>query len=300
MRALAFLLTACLLLAGAPAPASARVVTDEMGRRLQVPDQPRRLLGLAASLTEILFALGLGDRVVGATTWADWPPAARKLPRVGSYVSPNLERIVALAPDLVLATREGNPPWVVHRLAAAGIPVYVTVPTDPARLPASLARLGAVCGVPQAGRRLAARLQAQFDQVARRLQRVRPRRTLVVIGRRPLVSVSDQTINGKLIAMAGGINLAAGLPGRWPRLSLEYVVASRPEVIIVSTMERGQNLARELAYWRNLPGVGDRPGVRVAAVNSDITDRPGPRLGLGLTALARAIHPERFPLEKGR
>ena len=296
-RLLAIVLGLALLaaLAMQPALAGDRLVTDEMGRQVVMPEHPQRIIGLTPSLTEVIFALGLGDRAVGATTWADYPPAARKLPRVGAYVTPNLERIVALKPDLVLANKEGNPPWVVQRLAAMGVPVYVTVPVAPEELPASLAELGAVLGAPQRGRELAAKLKAQFAEVARRLQGAQPRATLMVIGSRPLVSVGPGTMNNRLLILAKGRNVAQSAGQRWPRLNLEYVVDAKPRVIIISTMERGQNLGRELAYWRNLPGVGDRPGVRVVSIPSDIIDRPGPRLGEGLLTLARLIHPERFP-----
>ncbi|MEW5913681.1 MAG: helical backbone metal receptor [Thermodesulfobacteriota bacterium] len=285
----------------APLTASARVVKDEMGRQVQVPDAPRRLIGLTPSLTEVLFALGLGDRTVGATTWADYPATARRLPRVGAYISPNLEKIVSLAPDLVLANREGNPPWAVNKLAALGIAVYVTVPADPLKLPAGLERLGDICGAPAAGRQLASQMRAQFVEVARRLKGVKPRATLLVIGSKPLVAVGPGNMNHRLLELAGGRNVAASTSQRWPRLNLEFIIAAKPQVIIISTMDRGQDLERELAYWRGLPGVGDQPGVRVGWVSSDLIDRPGPRLGQGLKDLARLIHPERFaPASGGR
>ena len=290
-------LVLALLLALAALPAQARMVTDEMGRQVQVPDNPQRLIGLTPSLTEVFFALGLGEKVVGATTWADYPPAARKLIRVGPYVSPNLERILALKPDLVLANKEGNPPWVVERLSQLGVPVYVTVPGAPKELPQSMERLGELLGAPQAGKRLAGKLREEMAEVARRLKGATPRPTLVVIGSRPLVSVGEQTMNHHLLTMAGGANIAAGVNQRWPRLNLEYIIEAKPQVIILSTMERGQNLERDLAYWHTLPGVGDRPGVRVEWISSDLLDRPGPRVGQGLKNLARLIHPERFPLE---
>lgn len=294
-RAIALLVALVLCLVALPA--SARMVTDEMGRKVQVPDQPQRLIGLTPSLTEVFFALGLGDQVVGATTWADYPPQARKLTRVGPYVSPNMERILALKPDLVLANKDGNPPWVVDRLSELGVPVYVTVPGTPAELPAGMERLGDLLGAPQAGRRLAQQLRQEMAEVAKRLEGATPRPTLVVIGSRPLVSVGDQTMNHHLLTMAGGANIAAGVNQRWPRLNLEYIIEAKPQVIILSTMERGQNLERDLAYWRSLPGVGDRPGVRVEWISSDLLDRPGPRVGQGLKNLARLIHPERFPKE---
>ncbi|KMY66005.1 hypothetical protein AAU61_18730 [Desulfocarbo indianensis] len=290
------LIMALLIAVALPAGAAAagRPVTDEMGRVVNIPENPRRIIGLIASLTETLYALGLESRVVGATTWADYPEAAKKLPRVGSYTAPNLERIVELAPDLVLATKEGNPPWVVEKLERAGIPVYVTAPRKVREVPESLARLGEICGAAGAGRGLAQRLRRQFDAVEERLRGAPLRSTLLVIGTNPLTSVSQGTLNHELLLMAHAANVAAQAPGPWPRLSLEFVVQARPQVVIVSTMERRQDIQGELRYWRTLPGVGDRPGGRVVAVNSDLIDRPGPRLGEGLLALAKAVHPERF------
>ena len=293
-RAIAIAIFICLSVLALSGAAGARVVTDEMGRKVEIPDQPKRIIGLIASLVETVYALGLGDRMVGATTWCDYPAAAKKLPRVGSYTAPNLERIVELAPDLVLATREGNPPWVVSKLEAAGIPVYVTAPKDPKDVPDSLVTLGRVCGAEEQGKELARRMRAQFSDVAAKLKGVPMRSTLLVIGSKPLISAAKGTLNHELMVMAHAKNIAANAPGPWPRLSLEFVVQAKPQVVVLSTMDRGQDLERELKFWRSMPGVGDRPGVRVVSINSDLTDRPGPRLGLGLEALAKAVHPERF------
>lgn len=295
-KASAALAALCLVLTAGPAWTG--TVTDEIGRAVNIPDNPGRIIALTPSLTEILFALGLGSKVVGATTWADYPPEGRKLPRVGAYVSPNLEQLVALAPDLVLVSREGNPPWVLDKLEEAGIPVYVHWPGDPIELPQSLARIGAACGVPERGRVLAEEMRARFETVMARLKGVRFVSTLMVIGNRPLVSVSPESFHGRLLTMVRARNVAGNARGRWPRLSLEYVLEAQPEVVVVSTMERGQNLERELKFWRELPGLAGRPGFRVAGVTSDLIDRPGPRLGLGLELLARIVHPGRFGPKK--
>jgi len=287
-----------LLMVFLTSPAWAAAVIDEIGRTVEVPDQPRRIIALTPSLTEIVFALGLGDKVVGATIWSDYPPPARRLPKVGAYIAPNLEQIAALAPDLVLANREGNPPWVVEKLAQAGIPVFVHWPDDPQRLPESFIRLGQVCGAPQAGAALAADLKRQYELISRKLAEAVPVPTLLVIGNQPLISVGRESFHGRLLDMVKAENIAARAPGPWPRLSLEYVVESQPQVIIVSTMERGQNLEKELTYWRGLPGFSNRIGFRVESISSDLIDRPGPRLGQGLKELARLVHPDFFGPEK--
>ena len=280
--------------------AGAATVTDETGRTVTVPDRPERIIGLTPSLTEILFALGLGDRVVGATTWADYPEQARQLTRVGDYVSPNLEQVVVLKPDLVLANQEGNPDWAVEKLEAAGIAVYVTRPVDPLQLPESLRRLGEICGAPDEGRHLSARLQNMFDTVRSRLEGVALKPTLLLIGHNPMVSVGSDTFNGKILVLAAADNIAAGAPGHWPRLSLEYVLEMQPQVVVVSTMDKGSDVEKQLDFWRNLPGLKGRPGLRVGSIESDLIDRPGPRLELGLDRLVRLIHPELFDDEGPR
>jgi len=288
-------LLAVAALALGPAPAApAASFTDELGRAVQAPERPGRIIALTPALTETLFALGLGDKVVGVTAWSDYPPQAKGLPQIGSYVAPNLERILELAPQLVLASRDGNPPELIAQLSGLGVAVYVVAPDDPLALPATLEALGRVCGAPQAGRRLAEGLRRDYAAVAARLAGVQPRPTLMVIGSSPLITAGEGSLTNRLLVMAGGHNIAQGLPGRWPTLSLEKVVEAQPEVVVLSTMERGMDRDRVMAYWRNLPGLAERPGLRVVYIDSDIIDRAGPRLGQGLMALARLIHPERF------
>jgi len=265
---------------------------------VEIPASPQRMVALTPSLVEIVFALGLGDRLAGATTWSDNPEAAKKIPRVGSYIAPDLETILALRPDLVLANREGNPPWVVERLESTGIPVFVTWPRDPAALPESLALLGRVCGNPEGGQDLARAMNRDMETVRRRLAGAKPVTTLLVIGSNPLVSAAPASYSGRLLDLAGARNVAPQDNTNWPRLSLEYVVQARPELVIVST-DRGQDLDREMEYWRTLPGLSHLPGYRVAFIESDLIDRPGPRLGLGLLTLARIVHPDLFSAGEG-
>lgn len=291
---LAIFLCLAAVLAWPVEAARAEVFTDEIGRQVELEAPPGRILALTPSLTEIVYALGLGHRLVGATTWADYPEEARALPRVGGYIGPNVEKILALGPDLVLANREGNPPQVVQRLERVGVKVYVTYPGDPLDLPASLARLGRVLGAGEAGEGLERELGQRFELVRRRLEGVQPVRVLMVLEGRPVVSVGPDSYSGRLLRLVRAENIVSGGMGDWPRLSLEFILAARPELVIVSTMEIGQNLASALEYWEQMPGLAGRPGFRVGRVTSDLVDRPGPRLGQGLMMLARLVHPEAF------
>jgi iron complex transport system substrate-binding protein len=295
-RSAALPAAACLLalLIALPGAALAAVVADDSGRQVEVPDDPQRIITLTPSLTEVVYALGLGERMVGSVSYSYYPPPAAKLPRVGAYMRPNLEKIVALNPDLVLASRENNPAWVWKRLTDLGVPVYLSTPDSIKTLPDNLAKLGAVCGRPQEGRRLADGLQAELDGVARRLKGAPMRPVLLVVGNNPIFSVGDETIHGQLIAMAHGKNLAAEAPGAYPQLSPEFVIAVKPRVVVLTTMGYRQLPPEQLAHWRSMPLISEQPGYRVEVILSDLIDRPGPRLGQGLEALARAIHPECF------
>ena len=291
---LLFSLALCAALLAASGAARAGTFTDYLGRQVKVPDHPQRIITLVPSLTEVVYALGLGNRMAGSVSYSYYPPQAAKLPQVGDYMRPNLERIAALNPDLVLAYNLSNPTWVWERLTALGIPVYVCGSSTLQSLPGDLAKLGAVCGRPQEGRRLADKLTSEFDRVARRLEGAPMRPTLVVVGSDPIFSVGKNTLHHHLIEKAHGLNVAAAAPGAYPQLNREYIVAVKPQVVVLTTMGYGALPPDQLEYWKHLPGLASRPGYRVEVILSDLIDRPGPRLGQGLEALARAIHPERF------
>ena len=281
------------LLAGfSPGQALAAVHIDQVGRRVNVPAAPQRLVTMAASLTEMVFALGFGDRLVGVEQFSDYPPAAREIPKVGSYTLPDLEGIVALQPDLCLAIKDGNPPHILERLRGLGIPVYVV---DPRNLPgviATLGEIGHLLGAEEEAGKLTAtltrRLQRIKDLAARAAQRPR---VFFQIGLAPIVSAGSHTFLDELITTAGGLNLAAGKTP-YPRFSQEQVLALQPEVIIITSMDRGGAFEQVKAgweRWENLPAARNH---HIFLVDSNLVDRPSPRLLDGLELLFRLIHPE--------
>ena len=136
------------LLVGVPLQGFCETYQDALGRRVVLDSAPRRIIPLAPSLTEILYALGLGDRVAGVTRYSYFPPEALKKPRVGSYIDLNVERILSLSPDLVIGTADGNKPGVVDLLEQARIPVYIVNPRTVMDMIRTIDRLGALCGVP--------------------------------------------------------------------------------------------------------------------------------------------------------
>jgi len=271
-----------------------RTVTDPVGRTLKVADDPRRVVALAPNVTEIIFALEQQDRLVGVTRFSDYPVAARDLPRVGSYVYLDVERIAALEPDLCIGIKDGNPIAVVQQLEAFGIPVFAVDPKDLTTVMDSISAIGDLLGADAKARTIVADMKARMNTVAALIAGVQQRpRVFFQIGVSPIVSVGSNTFIHQLITLAGGINTAAGATP-YPRFSVEQVIALAPEVMIISSMDRTAVFEQVRDQWRQWPAI---PAVRRQAVfiaPTNVFDRPTPRLVDGLELLARFIHPQLF------
>jgi iron complex transport system substrate-binding protein len=272
----------------------AREVTDFVGRQVTVPDSPVRVVSLAPSVTEIVFALGQAYRLKGVSQFSDYPPAARALYRVGSYVNPDLERIVALKPDLCIGTRDGNPKALVMRLTDLGIPVYVVAPRSLDSVIETVEKIGALLAAQGPARRLAASLRARIDRVAHRVAGIKRRpRVFIQIGVSPIVSAGSHTLINELIERAGGVNVVRS-EAAYPRFNREQVLAMAPEVIIITSMVRGVQFRKLKAQWAAFPGLPAAEHHRIYLADADLLDRPSPRLVEGLEHLVRLIHPELF------
>ncbi|MCE5336953.1 MAG: cobalamin-binding protein [Desulfobacteraceae bacterium] len=271
-----------------------REIRDQAGRTVSVPDNPERVVSLAPSVTEIVFALGEGDRLKGVTEHCDFPAAALALPKIGSYVHLDLEKIVALKPDLCIGVRDGNPPNVAAKLQSLGIPVYAVDPRNLGTIVNTVLEIGRILGATQRAESLAKEMIQRIEQVKDRLAGTEQRpRVFFQIGIVPLVSAGGNTIIHELITTAGGINLAVG-PTPYPRFSKEKVLALQPDVIIITSMTRGQDLEQVKADWEqydSLPAVRSK---RIAIVDANLFDRPTPRIVEGLETLAEIIHPDLF------
>jgi len=278
----------------APINASAATVVDQLGRNVHVPDRPLRIVCLAPSITEIMFALDLSDRLVGATQFSDYPPRANSLPKVGSYIRLDVEKIVALQPDLCIAVKDGNPITAIRKLEALDIPVYAVDPRDLEAVMDTLQELGQLLGVNDRSDAIVAGMRQRIERVRQAVVGAAHRPTVFFqIGIAPIVSVGTDTFIHELIDMAGGVNLAAG-DTPYPRFSKEAVIASRPEVLIITSMARKavfEKVKREWREWEAMPAVKND---RIYLVDSNVLDRATPRLVDGLEMLARLIHPDRF------
>jgi len=286
----------CLLLLGIisafAVKAGAKERIDQTGRSITVPDHPRRVVSLAPSITEIVFALDRGGRLAGATRFSDYPAAARKLPKVGSYVHLDLERITSLGPDLCIAVKDGNPIEVIRRLEGLGIPVFAVDPRNLVSVMTAIAQIGGLLNAGDRADALVRDMEDRIGRIHRRAQAASHRPGVFFqIGIQPIVAVGTDTFIHELIETAGGRNLTAGeVP--YPRLSREQVLALAPEVILITSMARGETFTRmkaEWARWTDLPAV--RQG-RIHLVDSNLFDRPAPRMVAGLELLFELIHPD--------
>jgi len=267
-----------------------RLVTDQTGRRVGIPEQPQRLVSLAPSITETLYALGLGDRVVGDTDYCEYPPEARQKPHVGPVLNPSLEQIVALKPDLVLGSAEANRIETADRLARLGIPLYgVTAHTVDEALH-SIEDLGRVLGREAEARHLVERLGQRIAAVGKRVAGRRQPKVLFVVWYRPLTTIGARTFISDVIRRAGGISITDHLQGEWPHLSLEEALRRDPDVIL---FPRSESFAPALDEFRRLPGWRDFRAVQNGHMYfvSDNIIRPSPRLVDALEEVARLLHP---------
>lgn len=288
----------CILLF--PGGASCREVLDQAGRRLIVPDTPQRVVALAPSLAEIVYSLGAEGVLKGATQFSNYPPEAELLPRVGSYVRLDIEKIVAMEPDLCLAIRDGNPKHLVEQIEALGIPVYVIDPRDIRGIMQAIEGIGDVLGVSFKARILTAAMELRVARIKEKmsLSRTQPK-VFFQVDAAPIITAGSNTFTHELITLAGGTNLGAGsVP--YPRFSWEQVLLLQPDIVIVTSMAGGhapEQLKQEWRRWPQLPAVKNN---NIHVVDADLFDRPTARLIDGLEALARIIHPELFEAGNGR
>jgi iron complex transport system substrate-binding protein len=269
----------------------ARMVTDQTGRQVNVPDHPRRLVSIAPSVTETLYEMGLGKYVVGDTDYCDVPPQAKTIPHIGGVINPSLERIVALRPDLVLGTDEANRRETADQLQRLGIPLYgVTAHTLDGTLE-SLQDLGRVLDWEQPTEKLVASLRARVAVVDRQVQRKPRPKVLFVVQYRPLITAGRSTFISNVIQRAGGVSISDDMKTEWPRMGLEDVLSRAPDVIL---FPRTEDFAPGLDEFQNLPGWRDLAAVknhRVYFVSQNI-ERPSPSLVDALEEVADILHPK--------
>lgn len=254
--------------------------------RLGAEEIPERIVSLAPNMTELAFALGLGDRVVGVTSYCDYPPEAKERPKVGGMSNPSLEAVLRLKPDVALMTTDGNPKDFERKLRKFGIETYVFRARRVHELPGAVRRMGRALGVADRGEALAADIENKLRGFKERSRSTRKLKVLYVVWPEPLMAAGPGTAVDDAISILGHRNVAAGLPSPYPKYSLEEIVRQSPDVIVFGKGE-GMKSATEglLKRLRSLPAV--KAGrVKYAG---DSLYRLGPRVIEGIEELGRLI-----------
>jgi iron complex transport system substrate-binding protein len=282
------LLTAC------NESASPSMVTDDLGRQVKIEKTPESVVSLAPSVTEILFELDLGDKVVGVTEACDYPDGAKEKPKVGAYFCTSLESILDQDPDLILT--DGYDP-VVDQIEGMGIPMIVLQPTDVDGILKDIRLVGQVMNVEGKAGELAESLQQRLDAVTGKTEGVTTRPTVFYE-----IDASDQTkpwtvgpgsLADSLISLAGGQNILQE-GGAYPQINLETLLSADPDLIILGDYPyvTPEEVMARSGVWRQVPAVKN---AKVYAISDpSLTSRPGPRIIDGLEEMAEIIHPELF------
>jgi len=269
--------------------------TDDMGREVSIDEAPQRIVSHVPPITEILFALGLGEKVVGVSDFCDYPEEVKSKPSVGNYFNPAIENIVALEPDLVLTDGHSDS---IRQLDTLGIKYLVIDPQDIEGIFKDIEILGKVAGVEDRAKQLVDDMKEDISNVVSRVEGAPMVRAFYVVDATDLNNpwtAGPGTFVDSLITMAGGENIAAKAPAPWIQLSIEQLVSSDPEVVILpaehGTAFTSPEVLEGHPAWREITAV--KQG-RICIIDGDLVDGYGPRIVQGLEEIARAIHPELF------
>ena len=279
-----------------PAPTATPVapitVVDDVGNTVTLNTEPQRIISLAPANTEILYALGLGDRVVGVTEYCNYPPEAAEKPKVGGFSDVDLEQVVGLEPDLVLATSL-HTSEVVPALQERGVPVFVADPQTVLGVLETIRTIGHITGEDQAAAALTSQMQERINAVQETIKDAPRPRVFWELGPE-LYTAGPGSFLNDLIVMAGGENVAADAESPWPQLSLEAIVLKDPAIVVLADHNYGETAetVTQRPGWGNITAV--REGRIVELTDDDIFSRPGPRIVEGLEFLAQAFHPDLF------
>jgi iron complex transport system substrate-binding protein len=271
---------------------------DDMGRGVNIDKVPQRIVSHVPSITETLFALGLGERVVGVSDYCDYPEEAKLKPSVGDYFNPSIETIVAQAPDLVLTDGHSES---IKGLEALGINFFVIDPKDIDGILEDIELLGKITGVERKAKALVSEMNGSLAQVVSHVENAPKVRVFYVFDATDLNNpwtAGPGSFVDSLITMAGGENIAAKAQGAWVQFSIEQLVSSDPEIIMIDASHGTAVVSKEELRahpaWREITAV--KQG-RIYTIDGDLVNRSGPRIIQGLEEMAEIIHPELFTTE---
>lgn len=270
-------------------------LSDDRGRQVTLAQPAQRIVSLAPHITETVFAAGGGEQIVGAVEYSDYPAQAQTIPRVGSYPSPDLERIMALKPDLVIAWYSGNPPRLVEKLIQSGITVYYTEPRQVIDIARAIRHFGLLAGHSTHAEQVAEQFTTRFQQLHNNYSDQKKVKVFYQVWNTPLITINGEHLISKVIAACGGENVFADLATLTPTVNVEAVLAARAEVIISGGMATIQpQWLDDWKRWPQLPAVKHQ---QLYFINPDHMHRAGPRIVDGAEQLCELLNRARAQLK---
>lgn len=268
-----------------------RCVADDLGRQVCLGQPAARIIALSPGATELVFAAGAGEKMVAAVSFSDYPPAARQLPRVGSYNRLDMEAILALKPDLIIAWQSGNPQTQTEQLAAMKVPVYFSEPRRFADISSTLERLATLAGTEKVGQGAANALRSGIAALRERHASAAPVTVFYQIWDDPLMTVNGKHLISEAIQACGGVNIFADLPALAPRIGTESVLEKNPEVIVAGGM--GEANASWLKRWKAFSSLQAVKRDNLFFIAPSTLQRPTPKLLVGARSLCRHLESAR-------
>ena len=267
------------------------VVRDDTGATVRLPEPARRIVTLAPHLVETLFAAGAGDKLVGTVHYSNFPEAAKTISRVGSYDRFDLESVVALKPDLIIAWLSGNVPASLDKLRALGFPVYVSQIDRIDDVPSEIERFSALAGTSEIGNAAAKRFRERFARLQQRYSNLPTVRTFYQIWKQPLMTVGGKQIISSVIHLCGGENVFGPLETLAPTVTVEAVIAANPEAIVASGM--GESRPEWLDDWKRWKSITAVARNNLFFIDPDLIQRHTPRLLDGAEKLCQQLETAR-------
>lgn len=265
-----------------------REVTDDLGRKVKIPLKINRAISLAPNLTENIFAVGAGDKLVGVTTFCDYPVSAKDIQKIGDTRTPNIESIIALRPQIVFISTASQLEAFSKTLEENGIAVFVTDPNTLEAIYKNLEQFGDIFGTGDQAARVTAEMKTRLAAIMEKVQYEPRTRVFVQISRDPLFAAGRESFITEVIERAGAISVTRDLQAAYTRLSNETALAMNPEAIIVPA---GAGNDEPHDVFKDSPAVRDG---RVIRIKNDLLMRPSPRLIDGIEEAARGLHPQSF------
>jgi len=284
------LVATTLLIAALPAHAAVSVV-DDAGQTVTLAQPARRIISLAPHVTELIYAAGGGDRIVGTVSYSDYPPQAREIPRVGDNKALDLERIAALKPDLIVVWRHGNAQKQTDRLRALGMPLFFSEPHKLEGIPDNLEKLGTLMGTESVANRSAADFRQQVDTLRKTYAGRAPVTVFYQVWQQPLMTLNGQHMVSDLLALCGGQNLFAKEAPLVPTVSVEAVVAGNPEAMITAGMgaTRPDRPLGDFSMWEKWKQITAVARNNLFVIDGDLVNRAGPRVVKGAAEICKDL-----------